>query len=348
MNATAEPMTPQPFAHTNQGGESERALRRKWVDPESLAEYSRRRPSRWLLAAGFDWAVMLLTMLLCNLYPQPWVWLLGIVVIGTRQHALGILAHDAAHFLVTRSKPWNAILGNALAGYPMTYPVQGYRTNHLEHHRHLETERDPEQATVNLYPAEWNFPMSKPRLLMLMIRDLIGGSLLPLMALSRYLWTMKTSAVPHVLAIVALHGAAFTAALLTGYLWTYLLLWVVPMFTTTLLCFRIRTCAEHSGIHPPQMRYRFRDVDTLAVTRTTYYPLLTRFLFGPHNISYHLEHHMFPSVPFFNLPRLHRHLMGNAEYASKARITGGFGGLFAELTDARLGAAPSKEAAAGT
>lgn len=41
-------------------------------------------------------------------------------------------------------------------------------------------------------------------------------------------------------------------------------------------------------------------------TRTTYANWIERMLFAPHNVNYHLEHHMLMGVPCYNLPKTHR------------------------------------------
>ena len=37
--------------------------------------------------------------------------------------------------------------------------------------------------------------------------------------------------------------------------------------------------------------------------------LLGRALLFPHHVNYHLEHHLYPAVPHYHLPRLHRLLL---------------------------------------
>ena len=44
----------------------------------------------------------------------------------------------------------------------------------------------------------------------------------------------------------------------------------------------------------------------LENTRTTYTNRLIRFLAW--NMPYHIEHHVYPSVPFHALPRLNQHI----------------------------------------
>ena len=70
----------------------------------------------------------------------------------------------------------------------------------------------------------------------------------------------------------------------------------------------------------------------LTSSRSVVVHPVERFLFAPHHVSYHLEHHLYPGVPFYHLPRLHRLLMHNEQFASQAHITQGFWrGLMREL-----------------
>jgi fatty acid desaturase len=43
-----------------------------------------------------------------------------------------------------------------------------------------------------------------------------------------------------------------------------------------------------------------------------------------HNIEYHIAHHLYPQVPFYNLPKLHEILMQMPTYREKAHITDGY------------------------
>jgi fatty acid desaturase len=54
---------------------------------------------------------------------------------------------------------------------------------------------------------------------------------------------------------------------------------------------------QHAGLEE-------NSVDHRKNTRTIYLNPVLRFLYW--NMNYHIEHHMFPMVPFYNLPKLHR------------------------------------------
>src|SRR5438445_11912 len=49
-----------------------------------------------------------------------------------------------------------------------------------------------------------------------------------------------------------------------------------------------------------------------------------KFLLAPHNVHYHVDHHLYPSVPYYNLPRLHAQLLAQPEYMARAHITDGY------------------------
>src|SRR5262245_1660980 len=67
---------------------------------------------------------------------------------------------------------------------------------------------------------------------------------------------------------------------------------------------RFSTCGiicEHSAVESEEEEY--------AITRTTIPTRLESIIFLPRNVGYHLEHHWYPSVPFYRLPDLHQQLM---------------------------------------
>src|SRR6058998_3092750 len=73
-------------------------------------------------------------------WPSAWV-LVAIVVIGIEQHAMFILAHDAAHYRLFRSRVLNDVVGRAL-GMAGGISMCTYRVIHRLHHNNLYTEED--------------------------------------------------------------------------------------------------------------------------------------------------------------------------------------------------------------
>ncbi|HJQ38791.1 MAG TPA: fatty acid desaturase family protein [Thermoanaerobaculia bacterium] len=305
----------------------------KWdvIDEHALRAFSSHNVWRWLIAVALEWFLIAAAIAVCLTWPRWWVWVLGALLIGTRQHGLSILAHEGAHHLVARSQIWNDLFTNYLTTYWLAFPVQGYRTTHLKHHWYLETPDDPTRVTLDRYPGEWTFPMSTRRFIGMFIRDLTLRSQRAELTLMQCLWDVPGKRVPHVAGIVLLHSIVIAIAAWSGQIWAYVFLWLVPLCTVTVACYRLRSLAEHS-VGPQSERYARSVVDNLRSTRTTTGSALSQFLLYPHNISYHIEHHMFPSVSAFRLRGLHETLLENPVYANNAHITHGHWELIAELT----------------
>jgi fatty acid desaturase len=102
----------------------------------------------------------------------------------------------------------------------------------------------------------------------------------------------------------------------------FALYWIVPMFTWLVLIMRIRSIAEHHAIDEPPTAY--------PLTRTTQATWLERIFVAPKNVNFHVEHHFFPSVPFYNLPKLHAILMSKPEFREGAHITRSYWGVLEE------------------
>jgi fatty acid desaturase len=304
---------------------------------EKIRAYSCPATARWIGTALFELALVGAIMYGCWWIRDRW-WLavpiypIAVFLIGTRQHAMGILAHEGVHYLVHRNKRWNDWLANYLASYAITYPVQGYRTFHLAHHRFLDTPKDPERASVDLFPDEWQFPMRPWKFARILATDLVGSFRKAVRELVRYIWQVPGGNIGHQIRVLLYQGGIVAAFFWFGVLWVYVVFWLLPLFTVAILCFRIRTVAEHSAVAPGQ-RFDRRRVDTVATTRTTYGGLLTSsFFFGPHHMAYHIEHHLYPSVPVFRLKRLHGELLRDNQFRARAHVTPSYRALWRELT----------------
>jgi fatty acid desaturase len=311
---------------------SENYVERHLLDSETYRRFAKHNPARWLLAVLQEYATIGLAIWVCVHFGKWWLYPFAIFLIGTRQHALGIMAHESVHFAVASRRFWNDLLGNLFAAYPLTYSVQGYRTNHLRHHRWLETAKDPERTALDLYPDEWTYPMRRLRFYTLLVRDALLLKQVQAFDLVRYVWEVPSGAGWQVLGVLLYQGTMAFVAWRTGFIWTYVLLWLFPLFSVAIMCFRIRTAAEHSAIGHPEDRYTRETPDTLATTRTTVGGPIGKFLFAPHNMAYHIEHHLYPAVPVFRLKKLHETLLQIPEYAARARVSHGYPQLFRELT----------------
>lgn len=312
------------------------------LDAQSVAELSTPNVTRWLLATALEWSIIIAALAIAIRWQHWWVWVPAAIVIGSRQNAFGILTHEGTHKNVAHSLFWNDLLSNWLVSYPIGVSAEGFRTAHMTHHARLEMPDDPSRLGFDTFPDDWHFPMTRGRIYRTLLRDVAGlGQAQSSITLMKYAWSAKRKRQgksiaggyrKHVIRIALLHGTVIAVAVATGTLPVYLLLWIVPNFTLNLALYRVRGGAEHCAMAPNDARYTREAPDPLLTTRTVVASPLMKAFAVPHNVSYHLEHHLYPSVPFFRLQALHERLMNEPEFRERAHITYGHRALLRELT----------------
>ncbi len=256
-------------------------------------------------------------------WSTPWWWLgglAGLVLIGVAQHGLFILAHEAAHYRLLSNRSLNDALGR-LIGMSGGVSMCTYRVTHRLHHNNLYGPEDPDTAIHGGYPRGRAYLWKK------LAQDLVGWN-----AWKTYAYFFGSPAInedtqrrisplddtsPQLRAaarrdrwaVVAFHlGAPLGAALIGGLegLLLYLALWTLPLLTTLQPILRLRAICEHgavSDLSSPLTAARSNRTWGRAAN------WLGRFFLFPHHVNYHLEHHLYPAVPHYNLPRLHRLLV---------------------------------------
>src|SRR5258705_2701873 len=229
-------------------------------------------------------------------------------------HAFGVLMHEAAHYRELRNRRLNDWIGEICLAWPLTVTLHGYRSNHFAHHRELNSERDPDW--VRTRSPKYEFPKSKRLLYLEFTKYLFAlnspGEIAHFMK-DKLMNEMPPGVKAGRLATFAL---LICSSIYFGFWKLLLLYWAIPLVTTFFLFMYIRSIAEHFG----GMEY-----DHLLTGSRTVLPMRwEKWVFCPHHINYHIEHHLYPSVPCHNLPALHMILMRDRVFNGKAHITNGY------------------------
>jgi len=224
---------------------------------------------------------------LLAIWPNVITFVVAALVLAGRYVGLGILTHDAAHGTLFRSRRLNRAFGRWVFAGPALIDFDAYRDGHLAHHRFAGTVDDPDLAFVRAYPV------SRASMRRKLTRDVCGrtglrdGLYLLAMAVRH---RRRPTLVTHAGLVAVLFGV--------GAPWAYAAWWVGFVFVVP-LCLRIRVMGEHGNV--PDLL----DEDARLHARTTRAGWVARALVAPNFVNYHCEHHFFPSVPGYNLPRLH-------------------------------------------
>ena len=257
-------------------------------------------------------------------YPSVLTFLASVVIIGSRQFALAVLAHDGAHNLLFSNSKINDFVSQWFCAYPIFQDNRVYRPYHLKHHRFTETEDDPDLV------LSAPFPINKKSFYRKVIRDLTGitgykrysSSLISIFQTEADSFSHKVSRIWN-----KIHGfliVNFIVFILISifFHWSlFFLLWWLPAFTYYSLIIRIRNIAEHC-VTPGES-----DFDK---TRTTKASLIIRFLLAPHRVNYHLEHHLFMFCPWYNLPKAHE-MLKEKDFYKDLEIENGYFNVFKKV-----------------
>lgn len=270
------------------------------VSAQERAALTRRRdgPGLWRLAVHLG-AILVLGFGIALGLPRWWllVPLQGLLIV-----CLFHLEHECTHQTPFRTRWINECAGH-LAGFLILLPFRWFRYFHLAHHRWTNIPgRDPELATpVPQGVLGWAWYLSglpywgqMARVVWRLARGAETPDWLPERARSA-----ATREARWMLAGYALAGGA--AVIWPALLWV----WVLPAVLAQ-PALRLYLLAEHGDC--PQVADMFDN------TRTTLTNRALRFLTW--NMPYHTEHHVWPSVPFHQLPQVHSRMAGLLRHRS--------------------------------
>ena len=104
------------------------------------------------------WALIIGSIALVALWPNPLTFLLAVGIIGSRQLGLAILMHDGAHGCLSADEKANMTLSQWFCAYPIFAETRAYRRYHLQHHARTQQEDDPDLVLSAPFPITSELP----------------------------------------------------------------------------------------------------------------------------------------------------------------------------------------------
>ena len=318
------------MSHTHHHHHTPELTAEERLDPKVIRKLSKLNP--WVSTGHivFEYVAIFSAILLANRFPNPLVYILAVMWIGARAHALAILLHEASHYRILKNKAVNDFVGELFFAFPLFVTMRGYRLSHMAHHRNTNTEFDPDW--VSKETPEWEFPQSRGKLFFMLARIAFGMNIVWMVKMitagGRPTAATKTKISSRKFVAGRITYYVLLAATLTYFgLWIqFLLFWIVPIFTWLQVILRIRSIAEHFGIEYDHV---------FSSSRTTYPSWFDRIFIASKNVWFHIDHHLYPSVPFYNLPTLHKELNKLPSFREHAHITQSYLGVLLECTPDR-------------
>jgi fatty acid desaturase len=277
------------------------------------------------------WGMLVLGVAVYVAFPSVFTFIFAFFVVTSRMGALLAIAHDAHHSAFLPSKKWNDLIAAWLCAYPVGSIYGSSRAVHMAHHKLLNTPDDPDrnfhfEGNKNTRKDfAWHFiklvcggqlwtsivvnglmrPFAKNIAPAQMPDgDTASGAKPPLVVVNR-------KGHPEILNLVPVQLIILTTLWLVSHQWwLYFALWLGPIFTTGTFLGFLRGFVDHARLKDDSPAGK----DRLVSVRNTNF--LERAFLAPYDFKYHAEHHMFPSVPHYFLPRLHELLQADPEYCN--------------------------------
>ncbi len=213
----------------------------------------------------------------------------GWLLAAASLHGISLFTHEAVHGTLAANPFWNRVLG-ALCAFPVLQNCSAYRVLHLRHHQHLGDDGDPDHyANYTRWPA-LIFLMNWGRLL-------IGYpayiTAIPILGYRQGSSRDRAAIVAEVLGLAMLALGVWWVVphrwLLHG--------WLMPMLMVNTMV-NIRGMSQHTLLP--------HSDDEVLGTRTILTNRVVRFFMC--NENFHLEHHLYPGIPWYHLPQVHDEL----------------------------------------
>jgi fatty acid desaturase len=261
------------------------------IPHEVLKELHRKSPARHLFVAARQFLLLAAASWAAWRFPQPWIWIPAALVSGWTVFNFTVLLHEAVHHAIFNGPHprGDRILG-ILYAVPSGLSALQFTRWHLTHHAELgDAEADPKRHYLS---PRINKPWFKilyftPALFPIYFRAAAKEN-------ASYPPELRRRIAIERLATIAFHLAVMAGLFWVGGAAVLARVYLVPVFLVFPIAFALNRLGQHYAIDPTD------PAKWGSVLRPSRFWDFW-YLFS----AYHLEHHYFTGVPFYNLRRLH-------------------------------------------
>ncbi len=223
-----------------------------------------------------------------------YLWIPALIVHGFAIVTMFAPMHECVHRTAFKTRQLNDLFG-WIAGVLCFYNSTYYRRYHTWHHRYTQDlDRDPELSSPRprhffdylVHLSGVPFWLAKPRELMMIAAGRTRH--LPYITDDSRRTVALSAAAQLAVYVVAIAGSAAAHSTFLLYYWLLPALLAQPLLRAILI-------VEHTGCS--------EDTNGLTNTRTTLTLWPVRLFMW--NMPFHAEHHLYPSIPFHQLPAAH-------------------------------------------
>jgi fatty acid desaturase len=273
-------------------------FRQTILSRDELRELSTLRPARAVVNTLVNWLAILGAWTLVAMLPSWLTVVPAVLIVGTRYYALAIIGHDGLHRRVFPDQWTNDLYNDLLIMGPIGAITRVNRLNHIEHHRITASTVDPDRhkylhdgkeptlpflvfltGLANVWPTIRNIFLRKSRQVAVVQEPVLES------------YKLRDIAILVAWQAVLIIGLSYAI----GW-WAYPILWLIPVYLFAYRADLVRVFCEHSMMQS--------DKTADESLRMVHYDSnwLELQFFAPNNMNCHVAHHLWPGIPYYNLP----------------------------------------------
>ena len=223
---------------------------------------------------------------------------------GIGLYVLAALGHDGLHGNLFKNEKLSLVTGLFFSASVLTYIDMGFVVRHWDHHRYTNQANDPDIYPTAMLTSWWQrLLLSRVMFNLVYLKNAFYMAIGKNEHVSQYRTPLSPAQLTFYSRLNFLFSAIWIAAYIaiTVYNWRAGLYGILLPSLILALIAGCQSYLDHAGLGEEQFMNSY--------SRTS--PFMSLIYFGS---NYHLEHHLYPSVPGYRLPKVHRMLVKSGVY----------------------------------
>ena len=206
-------------------------------------------------------------------------------------HGISLFTHEGVHGVLFKNKMGNRLL-SAICAWPVLQTFTAYKVLHLQHHAKLGDKGDPDHYKNYSKYRKLIFTMHWGRLL---LGYPVYITAIPILGFAKAAWKERPWILWELSMVTTMIILVWNSTISWGVIFHG---WLIPMMFIHFMV-NIRGMSQHTLLE--------HETHPVRGSRTILTNPITQFFMC--NENFHLEHHLYPAVPWYNLPAVHDALL---------------------------------------
>lgn len=270
-------------------------IRETLIPRKKLDQLSLINPIFPIIHVFIHWVLILTFWISASIWDHYLYSILAIIGVGINFYGLYIIGHDGLHRKLFKDINVNDLFNDILILGSIGAITRINRINHIEHHLHTALEDDPDKYK---YEHNGKDPFINYFLFLLGIKTLLTSFKNIFVKPLLYKKRKNAKTLYKLRDITILISWQLFLIIFLTYLFGwfgYIFYWIIPVYIFSYRADIVRVFCEHSTKTPDVSSYK--DLRLVSFESNFF----EKLFFAPHNMNCHISHHLWTSIPYYNL-----------------------------------------------